>query len=67
MDTLFLPPYSPIFNPIESLFGTYKQWLRSNREIVKEVDALAAIDMAFDSISAANCEAWVRSVEFYDV
>ena len=67
LEVMFLPPYTPQFNPIESMFSTYKQWLRSNRDLVRQVDALDAIDMAFDSITAANCEAWVRSVAFYDV
>ena len=26
----FLPPYSPDFNPIESVFGGVKQYLQSN-------------------------------------
>ena len=63
---LFLPPYSPMFNLIESMFGTYKQWLKSNRDVVSQHPADVAINMAFASITAAQCEAWIRSVPAYD-
>ena len=31
---LYLPSYSPDFNPIKLVFSTIKQWLRSNRDRV---------------------------------
>jgi transposase len=31
---LFLPPYSPDFNPIELAFSTIKAWLRRNSDFV---------------------------------
>ena len=33
---LYLPSYSPDFNPIELAFSTIKQWLRSNRDRVNQ-------------------------------
>ena len=33
---LYLPSYSPDFNPIELAFSTIKQWLRSNRDCVNQ-------------------------------
>jgi DDE superfamily endonuclease len=33
---LFLPPYSPDFNPIELAFSTIKTWLRMNRDRVNQ-------------------------------
>ena len=33
---LYLPSYSPDFNPIELAFSTIKQWLRLNREHVNQ-------------------------------
>ena len=37
---LYLPSYSPDFNPIELAFSTIKQWLRSNRDRVnREVES----------------------------
>jgi hypothetical protein len=29
---LYLPPYSPDFNPIEEGFSAFKAWIRRNRE-----------------------------------
>ena len=34
MRILFLPPYSPTFNPIELSFSLLKSWFRLNYEIV---------------------------------
>ncbi|KAF9504245.1 hypothetical protein BS47DRAFT_1272959, partial [Hydnum rufescens UP504] len=31
---VFLPPYSPDFNPIEEFFSSLKAWLRHNRDYV---------------------------------
>jgi DDE superfamily endonuclease len=32
---LFLPPYSPDYNPIETAFSFMKSWLKRNRGFVK--------------------------------
>ena len=63
---IFLPPYSPIFNPIENLFGTYKTWMKSNRDIVCEINPYTAIGLAMDSITPSMCTNWIRAVQFYD-
>lgn len=34
MRLVYLPPYSPDFNPIEEAFSAFKAWLRSNRDYV---------------------------------
>jgi transposase len=33
---LYLPPYSPDFNPIETSFSALKAWMRRNRELASE-------------------------------
>lgn len=43
-----LPPYSPIFNPIENMFGTYKTWLRRNRDLVCHISPYDATDRSGD-------------------
>jgi len=63
----FLPPYSPIYNPIENLFGTYKTWLQSNRRIVSEISPYDAIKEAMLSVTPEMCNAWVRAIPFYNV
>ena len=39
MRLLYLPPYSPDFNPIEEAFSCIKAWIRSHRdEVLIEMD-----------------------------
>src|SRR5437660_1115159 len=35
---LFLPPYSPDFNPIETVFSVIKSWLKRHRDFVLTCD-----------------------------
>ena len=32
---VFLPPYSPDYNPIETAFSTIKSWIRHNRDFIE--------------------------------
>ena len=51
---LFLPPYSPDFNPIEQAFAKLKALLR--KAAARTIDALeAAIASALDAFSAEEC------------
>jgi len=51
---MFLPPYSPDFNPIEQAFAKLKALLR--KAAARTVDALeAAIAAALDAFSSAEC------------
>jgi hypothetical protein len=63
---VFLPPYCPVYNPIENLFGTYKTWLRSNRDLVCRIDPYDAIALAMQSVTPAMCNNWIRQVPFYN-
>ncbi|KIK24466.1 hypothetical protein PISMIDRAFT_98660 [Pisolithus microcarpus 441] len=35
MRLLYLPPYSPDFNPIEEAFSAIKAWIRANQAYVR--------------------------------
>lgn len=35
MRLVYLPPYSPDFNPIEEGFSAIKAWIRSNRDYAR--------------------------------
>jgi transposase len=51
---LYLPPYSPDFNPIENMWSKIKQILRSaNPRTAAEL--LAAAKIAFEAISTTDC------------
>jgi len=51
---LYLPPYSPDFNPIENMWSKIKQALRS-RSPRTQTELLIAAALAFDTISSADC------------
>ena len=54
---LYLPPYSPDFNPIEQAWSKIKQLLRSAK--ARTLEALeAAIAEALAAITADNASAW---------
>jgi transposase len=61
----FLPPYSPLFNPIESLFSKYKQYFKTYRDTLTQVPAVESIWRALSSISPQDCQRWVDMVPFY--
>lgn len=51
---LYLPPYSPDFNPIENLWSKVKHILR-NLAPRTDAELLQAAALAFTAISAADC------------
>ena len=60
---LYLPPYSPDFNPIENMWSQIKQILRSQAPRT-ESELLLAATAAFQAISAADCEGFFFSVQY---
>lgn len=56
-ELLYLPPYSPDFNPIEQAWSKIKQQLRSAK--ARTVESLeAAITQALAQVTANNASAW---------
>jgi len=56
---LYLPPYSPDFNPIENMWSKVKQWLRS--AAARTFDSLCdAIAAALRVVSADDCCGFFR-------
>ena len=60
---LYLPPYSPDFNPIEPMWSKIKQTLRS-RAPRTEDELLRAAKSAFDSISTLDCKGFFFSAKY---
>jgi transposase len=57
--TLFLPTYSPYFNPIEMLWSKMKAFLRKMK--ARTYDSLIdAINLALDYISPDDIAAWFK-------
>ena len=67
---LYLPSYSPDFNPIELAFSTIKQWLRSNRDRVNrelESDGGAIYNIfweAVHSITTEQARGWYKHCSY---
>ena len=57
---LFLPPYSPDFNPIERAWAKVKAWLRT-RAVRAPLALGYAIAEALDRITAADCRGFFAS------
>jgi transposase len=60
---LYLPPYSPDFNPIEPMWSKIKQILRGHAPRTDE-QLLHAAKKAFQSISVADCKGFFFSARY---
>ena len=57
---LYLPPYSPDFNPIELLFGYVKDYLKDHECIVNAIPFGVLIQASFDSVTSSMCNEWIK-------
>jgi len=57
---LYLPPYSPDFNPIEKLWSKIKAHLRKSKSR-SEIGLARAVANAFRSIQISDCARWFSS------
>lgn len=60
---LFLPPYSPDFNPIELAFSKLKTWLRSQAARTKEALDNAIAD-GIERITQSNCRSYFAAAGY---
>jgi len=60
---LYLPPYSPDFNPIEPRWSKIKQILRSHAPRTED-QLLRAAKTAFQSISTADCQGFFGGAQY---
>ena len=60
---LYLPAYSPDFNPIENMWSKIKQILRSQAPRTENALLLAA-KTAFQAISTADCQGYFFSAKY---
>ena len=61
--TLYLPPYSPDYNPIELAFSSVKYYLKQHDELLQiSSDPLSIIESAFtDNITEIKCKKWINN------
>ena len=68
MCIVFLPPYSPDFNPIEEAFSSIKAWIRANWDYARgELSGEATCDpygmlweAVYDAATPEKAEGWFR-------
>ena len=60
---IYLPPYSPDFNPIENMWSKVKQILRSRAPRSQE-ELLPAAKAAFEAISPADCHGFFLNAQY---
>jgi len=64
---MFLPPYSPDFNPIEEMFSKVKKtikWYESNLQS-SDMDMRTVIECAFCHVTPEDCCGWIASSGIY--
>lgn len=60
---LYLPPYSPDFNPIEKMWSKLKAFFRKWK--LRSTDLLlAAVPHAFSLVSASDCHGWFSAAGY---
>lgn len=66
IEVIFLPPYSPKYNPIEEAFSKFKAFIRRHGKLFREggMTDYAIIGHAFDSITAENADNWIRHAQY---
>lgn len=60
---LYLPPYSPDFNPIENMWSKIKQILRSQVPRTAS-ELIAAAKIAFQAISTSDCQGFFLNAKY---
>ena len=60
---LYLPPYSPDFNPIENLWSKVKQSLRSQAPRTQQ-ELLQAAKRAFEAITPSDCRGFFLNANY---
>ena len=64
---LFLPPYSPDYNPIEELFSYLKHYLKEHEDLIQVFSTpVPVIEEALESVTSTKCNHWI-SDSGYDI
>ena len=59
---VFLPPYSPDYNPIEKSFSTIKLWIKRNRDFIEACnDPIYALLVACSQITSQMAQSYFES------
>ena len=59
---IFLPPYSPMLNPIENLFSKWKSIIKTNNVVFNRDTLIQEINSAKRLITIDDCNGWIREI-----
>ena len=64
---LFLPPYSPDYNPIEELFSQFKKTIKSYelQDVQFDLESIIILYSAFCHITPEGCISWIAHPGIY--
>ena len=63
---IYLPPYSPDLNPIESAFSYVKLYLKQHDDVIDIFPNITPlVKSGFDSISTEICQSWIKQSKCY--
>ena len=63
---IFLPPYSPDYNPIEETFSYVKSYLREHDYLLQSItDPCSVLEYAFNSITPSHCSQWITHSGYF--
>ena len=60
---IYLPPYSPDYNPIEEAFSKVKQTMKTLDETYYDLETLLLL--GFSSITSKDCQGWINHSGIY--
>ena len=60
----YMPPYSPMLNPIENAFAKWKNYVK-RENCFSEDELLKAMDHGMKTINRDDCEGWYRNMKRY--
>ena len=65
---IFLPAYSPDYNPIEEVFSKVKTLMKSYETLLEmeEMDVEDIVLAAFSAITKEDCLNWIQNCEIYN-
>ena len=66
---MFLPPYSPDYNPIEAAFGKVKAIIKAYEQEAsfEEMDIVDLVLTAFSHITQEDCISWISQSKIYSM
>jgi hypothetical protein len=65
IELIFLPPYSPDYNPIEELFSYLKYYLKDHENLIQTIPAPnVVIEAGLNNVTRSMCNGWINDSKY---